>query len=293
MRTLRKKFVDVPRARFGKTSAYVMKYNDLSNLLMTVQEFKWYREVQNNILGHFLFSKIQQENEWNRPTTSDKNREHLLRLGCDSADISDILPNCNSPLLNGLLSYETATYGISPQEAVAVAKLKFGKHVEVMCENPDCHAEVTCFKFTLTKNQNNKYNIECGDHKKAEGSIYWRHKPSAFRCAVWQSWIGKRIQGTCQVCNDSVYCTLHVLDMWELCHDVARTKGGQYSLHNIVPGSRRCNSAQRTLTIAEYRRYIRSISPTGHYCHVTSNEFGASFPNATRELLEQFCDPAT
>ena len=60
-------------------------------------------------------------------------------------------------------------------------------------ENPDCHAEVTCFKFTLTKNQNNKYNIECGDH---------------------------------------------------------------------------C-------------------------CHVTSDEFGASFPNATRELLEQFCDPTT
>ena len=107
--------------------------------------------------------------------------------------------------------------------------------------------------------------------------------------AVWQSWIGNNIQGTCHVCNDQIYCTLHVLDMWELCHDVARAKGGPYSLHNMVPGSRRCNLAQRTLTITEYQRHIGSASPTDHVCHVSSGEFAARFPNATQELLEQFC----
>ena len=167
--------------------------------------------------------------------------------------------------------------------------MKFDKSAEIICENSDCHLKVTCFKFTLTKNQNKQYYIECVNHATTKGNIYWRHQPSAFRCAVWQSWIGKNVHGTCHVCNDPVYCTLHVLDMWELCHDIARTNGGPYSLHNIVPGSRRCNAVQRTLTIAEYQRHIGSVSPDVHFCHVSSDEFGAIFPNATQELLTQFC----
>ena len=225
-----------------------------------------------------------------RATTSARQREHLLRLGCDEVDISNIIPNyVHHRLPHQLLSCEVVPPGLSPQEAVAVAKRKFQKSVEITCQHPGCHLQVTCFKFILTKGQNKQYSIECGNHGVVQGNTYWRHRPSTFKCAVWQSWIGNNIQGTCHVCNDQIYCTLHVLDMWELCHDVARANGGPYSLHNIVPGSRRCNLVQRTLTIAEYQRHIGSASPADHVCHVSSGEFAARFPNATQELLEQFC----
>ena len=105
------------------------------------------------------------------------------------------------------------TPGLSPHEAVAVAKRKFQKSVEITCQHPGCHLQVTCFKFILTKGQNKQYSIECGNHGVVQGNKYWRHRPSAFKCAVWQSWIGNNIQGTCHVCNDQIYCTLHVLDM--------------------------------------------------------------------------------
>ena len=214
-----------------------------------------------------------------------------MLLGCDEADLSDIIPNYTCPLPHRLLTYEVSSSGLSPQEAVAVAKLKFHKSAEIMCENPSCHLKITCFKFTLNKGQDKRYSIECGNHGAVEGHVYWSHQPSAFRCAVWQSWVGKNVQGTCHVCNDPVYCTLHVLDMWELCHDVARANGGPYSLHNIVPGCRRCNIAQRTRTIAEYQRYIGSVILTDHFCHVSSSEFAVMFPNARQGLLEQFCRP--
>ena len=37
------------------------------------------------------------------------------------------------------------------------------------------------------------------------------------------------------------------------------------------------------------QRHIGSVSRTDHVCHVSSDEFAALFPNATQELLQQFC----
>lgn len=244
-----------------------------------------FHELQNNMAAQFSLPEVEQASE----CTREKEREHLLRLGCDDADISDIMPNYAHQLPRQFLLCEVATSGLSPQEAVTVAKIKFQNSIEIACEHPNCRLNITCFKFTIARHQDKQYTIECINHGPVAGNIYWRHQPSTFRCAVWQSWIGKNVQGVCHVCNDPLYCVLHVLDMWELCHDMARANGGPYSLHNMLPGSRRCNNAQRTLRIAEYQRYIGNVSLTDHVCHVSSGEFAAMFQNATQELLQQFC----
>ena len=89
------------------------------------------------------------------------------------------------------------------------------------------------------------------------------------------------------MCADPDTCVLHVLDEWQLCHDVARAKGGKMTIQNIAPGYAACNLAQRTRTFSEY---IASIGGTMQPCSmnvITLAEFSVVLPNARPALLEQ------
>ena len=116
---------------------------------------------------------------------------------------------------------------------------------------------------------------------------YWKRVCSTFKAAIWISRFGTSIEGTCNVCADLETCVLHVLDDWQLCHDIAHAKGGKVTIRNIAPGYAACNLAQRTKKFSEYIASIGGMVQPNSTHTIALTEFSAMFPNARSALLEQ------
>ena len=89
------------------------------------------------------------------------------------------------------------------------------------------------------------------------------------------------------MCADLDTCVLHVLDDWQLCHDIARAKGGKVTIQNIAPGYAACNLAQRTKKFSEYIASIGGTVQPRSMNVIALTEFSIMFPNARSALLEQ------
>ena len=94
--------------------------------------------------------------------------------------------------------------------------------------------------------------------------------------------------GTCAVCQQQE-CGLNALDAWQLCHDIARAKGGQVSLKNIAPGKYDCNLHQKTMSFDEFVASFDDmhISNRPRISKINSAQFQHIFPKARKELLDQ------
>lgn len=161
--------------------------------------------------------------------------EELMKLGCSSDDITSLM--ADQCVLTGTQKF----HGISPIKAINESKRLFGGSIFALCSV--CSCETNCFKFTLVIRDDKRPQIECGNHP-VISARYWKRKCSMFKAAVWLTQHGVSIAGTCAVCQQSE-CKLNALDSWQLCHDIARAKGGKVSLKNIAPGKYDCNLSQK------------------------------------------------
>ena len=197
----------------------------------------------------------------------------LSSIGCDRADVEE--------LIFGKQSNRSCPVGISPRKAVKESKLLFNGRIFAACHQ--CGRHINCFRFSLTL-RNNDFRLECGKHPM---ECYWKRVCSTFKAAVWISRFGTSIEGTCNVCADLETCVLHVLDDWQLCHDIAHAKGGKVTIRNIAPGYAACNLAQRTKKFSEYIASIGGMVQPNSTHMIALTEFSAMFPNARSALLEQ------
>ena len=206
--------------------------------------------------------------------------EELMKLGCSSDDITSLMSD--QCVLTGTQKF----HGISPIKAINESKRLFGGSIFALCSV--CSCETNCFKFTLVIRDDKRPQIECGNHP-VISARYWKRKCSMFKAAVWLTQHGVSITGTCAVCQQSE-CKLNALDSWQLCHDIARAKGGKVSLKNIAPGKYDCNLSQKTMTFDEFVSSFDELHVSGRprIGKINAGQFRRIFPNARRELLGQF-----
>ena len=181
-----------------------------------------------------------------------------------------------------------------PTELLHSDRLSIAKTLFPTCPHEPCflcNAPVSCFDFAVAKSPDTgSYVLHCRTGHEEAGPPIFSLRRSVFRAAVWYSYMGPAsIEGVCKVCClDS--CRLHALDAWQLCHDVARSLGGDMVVSNVVPGYARCNLSQRVMTLQQFRaRHGVLAAPEGG--KVTAEMFLHVFPHAKEVLLEQLAAP--
>ena len=222
-----------------------------------------------------------------RPT--DAFMSHLLQFvtqdqialfastGCSAEDIEHLAGTATC-------FFTTPPSGMSIRKAVTLSKALFGDCMHSKCAQ--CSVAIDCFRFTLSR-RDHGFQLECGKHDMQQ---HWTRNCSPFKAAVWMFRFGAdALEGTCCVCKDAETCVLHVLDDWQMCHDVARANNGDVTLQNIAPGYAACNMAQGTRTFSEYGVSIGlGVDTARPNSKVYATEFRAVFPKAPKRLLEQF-----
>lgn len=76
--------------------------------------------------------------------------------------------------------------------------------------------------------------------------------------ACWIRWAGINQVAVCAACHDTSDM-LHVLDQFEMGHDVAHCENGTSTLENLRPTHSACNSNMGSRTFLQYRKEEHSI----------------------------------